>query len=163
MTMNETQWEQARAVAKATVMVYNYLMARVLEKRQLPAITLRQINLIAVVRDRSGVSMKELARVLGVTASSASIMVDRLVESGILTREQNPVDRREVNVKVAGQFEKEIGAAEGRALGLVVDLFAKLGTEHADMWSTVSQRVNEILEEERSHGTRNARLSKAPR
>ena len=163
MPMNDTQWEQARAVAKATVMVYNYLMARVLKNRQLPAITLRQINLIAVVRDRSGVSMKELARVLGVTASSASIMVDRLVESGVLTREQNPVDRREVNVKVSGQFEKEIGAAEGRALGLVEDLFAKLGPEHADMWSTVSQRVNEILEEERSHGTRKTRLSKAPR
>jgi DNA-binding MarR family transcriptional regulator len=157
MTMNETQREQARAVTRATVMVYNYLMARVLEKRALPAITLRQINLIAVVRERSGVSMKELARVLGVTASSASIMVDRLVELGALTREQNPVDRREVNVKVSGQFGSEIGAAEGRAFGLLEDLFSKLGPEHTRTWSVVSARVNEILEGERTHGARNTR------
>jgi DNA-binding MarR family transcriptional regulator len=103
------------------------------------------LTLLILIREKGSTSIKEIADNLGVGTSSVSIMVDRLVEAGILTREQNPSDRRGVIVRVAADVEKTIKPIERQALGTLVDLLDTLGPETARTWREINARIREIL------------------
>ena len=53
-----------------------------------------------------GVSLKELAAKLNITAAAASEMVDSLVNRGLLVREPNPNDRRAVRIHFSTAMHK---------------------------------------------------------
>jgi DNA-binding MarR family transcriptional regulator len=62
------------------------------------AITMAQAKLVYVVMAAGSLHLSELAARLGIGASSASEQVDRLVDSGLLERRDEPTDRRQVVV-----------------------------------------------------------------
>lgn len=144
----DSQWQRARDIATAVERVHNHLVSSLAEDIPIPEVTPRQVILLFFVRDRSGASIKELAGLLRVTPSSVSTMVDRLVEGGMLTREQNPGDRREVMVRISPEFEKTLEPLERRALQALVKLIDQLGPDMAEKWWSISLRVLEILNEE---------------
>ena len=49
----------------------------------------------------SGVRMSDVARALGVTAATASSLVERLVERGLIDRREDPQDRRQRRCRVS--------------------------------------------------------------
>jgi len=106
------------------------------------------MNALMMVRDRSQVTIKELAEALGVSAPSASVMVDRLVEMGMVTREQSRVDRREVVVQVAPEAVETIERMEKQALQSIVEIIDKIGPKYARMWCEALGRIREVLREE---------------
>ena len=63
-------------------------------------ITMAQAKLLYVVTAVGELSMSEIAQRLGVTVSTASGAVDRLVELGLLARSDDPNNRRQVRVSV---------------------------------------------------------------
>jgi len=112
-------------------------------------LTVPQLNMLTVIGDRGSVTIKELAKALQVSPPSASAMVDRLVEIGAVTREQNPDDRREVIVGMSPQVEEIISRIEERFLKRILELLDKIGAEYAAKWCDVFERVLEVLAEER--------------
>jgi DNA-binding MarR family transcriptional regulator len=105
-----------------------------------------QMRALKFVKTRGQVSITELAELLNVSAPSASTMVERLVERGVLVRKPDPADRRKVIVTVspdmvaiAEQIEKEI-------FGAFVDLVNKVGPDVADDWCQVLDRITEVLD-----------------
>lgn len=148
MSGSETTWNQAREISQTVELIQSRMMAVLSDDSMMPALTPRQFALVIRVRNKGGISIKDLADELGVTASSASTMVDRLVEGGILTREQNPADRREVIVRVSADFEQQIEPVERCVLRFLVDLLEKVGPECAKMWTSVYGRIRRILEDE---------------
>ncbi|MGA8207245.1 MAG: MarR family transcriptional regulator [Candidatus Dormiibacterota bacterium] len=60
--------------------------------------TFRQHEVLRLVAVRGPLAMHELAQFLGISRSSATEVVDRLVAHGLLERGQNPIDRRTVHV-----------------------------------------------------------------
>jgi DNA-binding MarR family transcriptional regulator len=107
--------------------------------------------MLLTVRERGQVTIKELAEALQVSAPSASAMVDRLVEMGALTREQNPNDRREVAVALSPQAQQVTAMMEEGLLGGIVDLIEKLGPEYAAMWCKVYDKIGKILAKNEEH------------
>jgi len=95
-------------------------------------------------------TIKQLTQALCVKAPAASTMVDRLVEMGIITREENPADRREVQVRVSPKQESLIQEIERRHLQITMDLFDKIGLEYARMWGALCRRIQEILDSEQT-------------
>ena len=63
-------------------------------------ITMAQAKLLYVLMAVGELSMSEIAKRLGVTVSTASGAVDRLVELGLLARSDDPSNRRQVRVSV---------------------------------------------------------------
>jgi DNA-binding MarR family transcriptional regulator len=63
-------------------------------------ITMAQAKLLYVVAAAGELSMSEIAQQLGVTISTTSGAVDRLVELGLLARTEDPANRRQVCVSV---------------------------------------------------------------
>ena len=66
-------------------------------------ITLPQFRTLVVLHSRRGMSLNALAEILGVNPSSAMRMVDRLLAAGLVTRAENPENRRQVALDVTAE------------------------------------------------------------
>jgi len=66
----------------------------------LTPVQLSGLRLVAAAED--GATVAQVAEVLGVAASNASRLVDRLVAFGVVHRERATSDRREVRVTLSG-------------------------------------------------------------
>jgi len=98
-------------------------------------ITMAQAKLLYVVTVAGELSMSETAQRLGITVSTASGAVDRLVELGLLERSDDPTNRRQVRVSVS-----EIGR---RTLEQLQELNAR---QLRDLFQLVSDGDLEIVE-----------------
>ncbi len=111
-------------------------------------LTLPQWSTLAVIRDQGEMSVKEIAEATHVSAPSASAMVDRLVEFGVVTREPSQVDRREVRVFLSPQGEDAVNEMESQILQSIVDLLEKLGPDASRQWCDIYSRIETIVDQE---------------
>ena len=81
-------------------------------------VTMSQAKLLHVVATEPEASMSSLAGRLGVSLSTLSGVVDRLVEHGLLDRREDASDRRQVIIALT---------TEGRS---VIERFRELGSRH---------------------------------
>ncbi|RBY77614.1 MarR family transcriptional regulator [Geodermatophilus sp. TF02-6] len=63
---------------------------------QVGGISVHQLPALTVLCEQEGTELAELARALGITVSTASRLVDRLVAAGLADRQHSPRTRREV-------------------------------------------------------------------
>lgn len=82
--------------------------------------------LIAAKRSGNALSPKDLARDLGISSASTTILVDRLVKSGHVVRLPHPSDRRGIIVESTTATDEQIratlGAMHERMLGVATSL-----------------------------------------
>lgn len=105
-----------------------------------------QMNMILMIRVREAVSVTQLASLLNVSPPSASTMVDRLVERGLLTRTPSSKDRRKVVIRVSPEAIAQISRVEEKVLSAFVELVEALGPETTRMWCEVLDRIKDVLE-----------------
>jgi DNA-binding MarR family transcriptional regulator len=63
-------------------------------------VTMAQAKLLYVVAAAGELTMSEIAQRVGVSVSTASAAVDRLVAGGLLARSDDPTNRRQVRVSI---------------------------------------------------------------
>lgn len=103
----------------------SFLIQELLERRAAEHdVSISQTRLLGILRDRTP-TMSELATLLGLDKSSATGLVDRAEQRGLVERSPSAADRRAVHVRltragralvsrVAGAFEADVfGALEG--------------------------------------------------
>ena len=110
-----------------------------------------QMHTLMALRSQGQMTMKELAETMGVSASSTSAMVDRLVEMGAVEREHSQVDRREVVVRVTEIGDHTIEVMEHHLLDSLVDLLDRIGPDYAQQWCDVYAQVRKALDPEPGH------------
>jgi len=115
-------------------------------------VTMAQLHTIMSIYNRGEVSMTELSDLTNVSPPSASVMVDRLVEKGILVRGNSDRDRRKVMVKISPKAVTGIKQIEEGILQSFAGLVENIGPETARKWCEVIEKVKTVLEEE---GTEN--------
>ncbi|GAA4845082.1 MarR family transcriptional regulator [Luteimicrobium xylanilyticum] len=93
------------------------------------AVSLTQFRMLVVLERSPGTNLAGLAKSLGVNASTALRMVDRLVTAGCVERHDNPGNRREVVLTLS---------AHGR--GIVADVTDRRRAEIAKIVSAMSTR-----------------------
>lgn len=95
-------------------------------------------------------SLNELAHKLGVSAPSASVMVDRLVEKDVLTRESDPSDRRRIQLRVHDRVQEDMEEMHQRFHQAFDHIATRMGNETIDHWFGVMQQLDLLLKEESS-------------
>jgi DNA-binding MarR family transcriptional regulator len=66
-------------------------------------VTLPQFRALVVLDGQGPINLNRLAELLGVTASTAMRMVDRLIAAHLVSRTGNPTNRREVVLELTAQ------------------------------------------------------------
>jgi DNA-binding MarR family transcriptional regulator len=77
-------------------------------------LTFAQARALFILAARKELTVSQLARILGVGNPTASILVQQLVERGLVTRTEHPTDRRHTIISLS-QKGAEIGAGRREA------------------------------------------------
>ncbi len=113
-------------------------------------LSLAQLNLLLAVRGKGEVTLSELAEILAVSPPSVSVMVERLVEKGLLVRERSTSDRRKVVIHVSPDADHHIAEMEEQMIATFVELVEEVGPETAGKWFEVLERVEQVLKKRQS-------------
>lgn len=113
-------------------------------------LTFVQSNVMMAIEERGELSIKELADTLHVSRPSASAMVDRLVEMGMLVREQSQLDRREVRVRLSPSGAVHFQEMERQILEYISALLIQLGPSCSTQWCEVYARIRDIIAMEKA-------------
>lgn len=106
-------------------------------------ITMAQAKLLYVVMAEGGLSMSETASRLGVTVSTASGAVDHLVALGLLSRLDDPNNRRQVRISITQTGIDVLEQMRELSTRQLTALFEHVSDEDLD----VVRRATEILAE----------------
>jgi DNA-binding MarR family transcriptional regulator len=109
-------------------------------------LSLTQLYAVRAARDQGEVTISQLADLLEVSPPSASTLVDRLVEKGILTRKRSSKDRRVVVVSVSPEAAENIARVEQAIYQSFVEIVNQVGLETAQQWSEVLGKVKKVIE-----------------
>lgn len=92
-----------------------------------PDLTMQQVRVLGHIAKDPGIAGHEIGERLGVSAPTASGLIDRLAEKGLITRVDDPDDRRvrrlhatELGLDVIRQMDSMFG----RALGVAIQLLS---------------------------------------
>lgn len=113
-------------------------------------LTFVQSNVLMAIDEHGELSLKELADALHVSRPSASAMVDRLVEMGMVQREQSQLDRRVVRIRLSPGGHVVFQALEQQILEYITALLVQLGPSFAGQWCDVYARIREIIDAEKA-------------
>lgn len=149
MNLRDEKMAQAEGIIRCIDMLYGRVVSCFNEATPFPPLTPRQYVLLITVRNYSGSSIKDLAQSMGVTTSSMSTMVERMVETGVLVRKPNPDDRRAVKVYVSGPMEEAIEPLERQGHKMISAILDELGPDAAKRWSEISSRICAILDRQK--------------
>jgi DNA-binding MarR family transcriptional regulator len=146
--------EQARYIFSTGKLIHDQILktqSRYLcssEEGSTDDLSVSQLHMIRLVWAKGAMSMSELAEQMGVSPPSASVMVERLVGKGILSREHSTEDRRKVLVTISPHAVKRAEAIEASLLQFFVELVDKIGPETSQMWCDVLARIKSVLNQE---------------
>jgi len=117
----------ARIVATVEAMMHSVASAHAPEFLEV-GVTMSQAKLLYLVQAAPGLRMSDLSARLGVSLSTVSGVVDRLVDHGLLNRRDDPADRRHVVLRMtdAGttqlQLIRELNEGQIRTLVSCIDV-----------------------------------------
>jgi len=148
--------EQARHIFTAGKLLRRHIFSTVIraeaEKQKQdgpwPELSMAQFNLLTAIRAAGEITGSELAAQLGVSPPSVSVMVDRLVERGLLVRRRSARDRRKVALSLSEQAASHFGHIEEKVLASFVSLVEALGPETAAQWVEVLHEVEQVLRQQ---------------
>jgi DNA-binding MarR family transcriptional regulator len=104
-------------------------------------LTVSQFRAVACVNRKEGSSLWELAQHVGLTAPSTWRLVDGLIECGLMTRKDPPVDRRRVELTVIDQGSAIL---EASAEGTMSYLASKLSGVDVEKSEAIDRAVEKL-------------------
>lgn len=85
-----------------------------------------QLHVLGVLREGGPTTVSQLASRLGISPPSASAIVDRMVDGGLVDRERSEEDRRTVGVSLTPSGEAALKAAIGGRRGWLQRVLGQL-------------------------------------
>lgn len=92
-------------------------------------ITPAQWHVLFIVRNHDGINLKEIASILDISSSATTQLIDSLVESGFVIRENDTVDRRSLKIKLSKKHEKLVKEMKQKGMERISVLFSALDDE----------------------------------
>ena len=108
-----------------------------------------QLHVLGVLREVAApITVSHLATRLGISPPSASAIVDRMVDGGLVTRERSEEDRRIVSVSLTAAGEARLKEAIGGRRGWLQRVLGRLDGDELRDTIRVLHRLEQALEED---------------
>lgn len=127
-----------------TSVVIKDIKSRIDDKR-FSRINSNHIHAALLLKTLSPCSLKDFAAVMRLSKSSASALVERMVEKNIVKRKANPDNRREVLLSVSSEFEEHVAFVRTELASWFTSLLDELGPETFEQWYAVMQQLNSVI------------------
>lgn len=153
--MSANREELTARLAAAEAELHTTTMRWVGGVQEVPDLTLRQLQVLALLRSAPGLSGQDLAEEVGVGTSTMSGIVDRIASKGWIEREPDPTDRRRVLLRPTEEGLRVLVSLEAPGRQARELLIERLGQgELADL-CRLAERLRDIAREiDRAEGPR---------
>jgi DNA-binding MarR family transcriptional regulator len=123
-------------------------LARELRKETEPlGVTSRQVTLLWLIRQRPGLSLRELAAEEGISAPALSGHVDRLERAGLIERVRSGGDRRRVGLALTEEGAKQLRRVRARRTTWLAARLARLEPEERTAVEAALGPLGRLLED----------------
>lgn len=113
-------------------------------------ITLPQLWVLEHLSRREGCPMNELARLLRVSRPAVTGMADRMIAQGLISRQDDPKDRRIVRVRLTGKGHRILRTIWDQKRRMLVDVFGRIAPGRREQYLGTLEQVVQILNSPRS-------------
>lgn len=104
-------------------------------------VTPAQGQIIFIVGHNPGIGIKKIALKLNITSSAATQLVDGLVKDGYLIRENNPADRRAINISLSKKTIEKRREMRKRFAEQFSEIFENLSDNELEELSGLSKKI----------------------
>jgi DNA-binding MarR family transcriptional regulator len=104
-------------------------------------VTLHQAGALRHLVKHGPLTMNELAARMEISPSSATQLVDRLVQHGLVVRNPDPHDRRILRVAVSGQASDAVHGLESETRRRFAALLAPLTEDELEVLASFAERI----------------------
>jgi len=111
------------------------------------------VHAALLLKTISPCALKTFAATMRSSKAAASALVDRMVKAGVVRREANPQNRREILLTVSPEFESHVEHVRSEMTRWFEILAERMGTDNFERWHTVMVALNKVLKEEIQAGT----------
>jgi len=119
-------------------------------------LTITQLKALLVVQARQPLTLTALASAIGVAQTSASALVERLVRLGMLSRRDDPENRRQIRLELASEGEAVLHRIEERSAQRTREALALMSPEGLAALETALADLTAALERRRDQLARRA-------
>lgn len=106
--------------------------------------TVSQMRILDILGTAGTVSAQQLATALGVTPSTVTTSVDRLVRRGLVSRQEDPADRRRKRLSLTEEGQRVNEATLSQGLGLMDNVLKELTEKELGDLERLLKRMIEI-------------------
>jgi len=106
------------------------------------------IHVALILKTISPCSLNKFAETMRISKAAASALVDRMVKSGVIRREANRQNRREVLLTVGPEFDAHVNHIQSEVIRWFESLIDRMGIETFEKWHSVMVTLNRVLREE---------------
>jgi DNA-binding MarR family transcriptional regulator len=92
-------------------------------------LTIPQLKSLFLIAREGSMNTKSLAKELGVTSPNVTGIIDRLVKQGLVSRQENPEDRRMLEIRVTDKGEAILASLREEMISSMSGLLARMSTE----------------------------------
>ena len=105
------------------------------------------IHAALILKSIAPCALKKFAATLRLSKAAASALVERMVQAGVVCREANPQNRREVLLTVHPDFDAHVAHVRSEMVRWFETLIDKMGMETFEKWHAVMVSLNSALHE----------------
>ena len=109
-------------------------------------LTMQQLRVLTLVAREPGLTGNELGLRLGVSAPTASGLVDRLAEKGLLERTDDAVDRRVRRLRLTAEGERTVSGVDATFGRLLRAIIPPIPTEQLEVIRAGTQAMLTAIE-----------------
>jgi DNA-binding MarR family transcriptional regulator len=112
-------------------------------------LTLTQLRSLFLIANKGSTNFRKLAEALGVTPSNVTGIVDRLEEQGLVSRTQNPEDRREMTLEATDKGRALVANLKETGISHMTQILSLLSLEEL---SSLAQGLSAFIGVANSQG-----------
>lgn len=121
--------------------IRNQIKARAAHLGHRNHITHSQWFVLKIIEHYKNRSIKDIAETLGISSSAATQLVDGLVRSGYVTRQEDPKDRRSAQLKLSPKGKKHIAATKEKRITEMAGLFDALTDNELEEYLRLQKKI----------------------
>jgi len=111
-------------------------------------LTIPQLKSLFLIARVGSMNTKSLAEELGVTPSNVTGIIDRLVKQGLVSRQENPEDRRMLELRVTDKGEAILTSLREETIGSMSEVLARMSTREL---SSLAQGLSSLAKAAEAH------------
>jgi MarR family transcriptional regulator for hemolysin len=136
--------EAARELLEVVPVIMKDIRSEMRSRRS-PDLTVPQFRTLAFVDRNEGASLSAVANHMGLTLPSTSRLVDGLIARSMITREDNPADRRRVKLGVTNHGLIILETSRRGTLTYLADKIASLSAEDREVIAKAMKAMRSVF------------------